>query len=65
MLRNTEIVSNADAVIAFWDMKSKGTLDSIKKTIKMQKALYVFDFSGNHITYETLLNMQIVNNIKR
>ena len=50
MLRNTEIISNSNAVIAFWDAKSKGTLDSIKKSIKMKKAIYVFDFEGILIT---------------
>lgn len=39
-VRNTEIVENADYVVAFWDGKSKGTLDSInkckKKNIKLK-----------------------------
>lgn len=54
MLRNTEIIANSDAVIAFWDATSKGTLDSIKKSIKMKKAIYVFDFDGDLITYDVL-----------
>jgi hypothetical protein len=29
--RNTLIVKNSDSVIAFWDGKSRGTLDSINK----------------------------------
>ena len=30
-LRNTTIVDKADRVVAFWDAKSRGTLDTINK----------------------------------
>lgn len=43
MLRNTTIIENSDIVLAFWDMKSKGTADGIKKAKKLGKVLYIFD----------------------
>ena len=32
--RNTTIVDNSDIVLAFWDMESTGTKDTINKSIK-------------------------------
>ena len=32
-MRNTTIVENSDKVVAFWDGKSKGTLDTITKAL--------------------------------
>jgi len=37
LVRNTEIIKNSDFVLAFWDNKSRGTLDSINKAKKMNK----------------------------
>lgn len=42
MLRNAEIVANADMVLAFWDGESKGTADTIKKSLAAKKELHVF-----------------------
>lgn len=39
--RNTEIVAQADYVLAFWDGKSKGTRDTIRKTQKTSKVLKI------------------------
>ena len=33
VMRNTTIVENADAVVAFWDGKSKGTIDTVNKAL--------------------------------
>src|SRR5271157_1375029 len=33
-IRNTKIIENSDIIIAFWDGKSTGTYDSIKKSQK-------------------------------
>lgn len=41
MIRNREIVKNADCVIAFWDGKSKGTENSILTAIKMKKPVII------------------------
>lgn len=40
-IRNTDIVENADIVVAFWDNESKGTLDSIKKAEKLGKKVLI------------------------
>lgn len=41
VFRNQEIVDKADRVVAFWDGESKGTLDTIKRTLKARKHLEV------------------------
>jgi hypothetical protein len=43
-LRNTTIVNECDQLLAFWDRKSKGTLDSIKKAIQMKKFVMIQGF---------------------
>jgi len=45
ILRNTKIIEECNCVIAFWDGKSKGTLDSITKAKRMNKSLFVIDVS--------------------
>lgn len=37
LLRNTTIVENCDKLVAFWDGKSKGTQDSIRKAMTANK----------------------------
>ena len=39
--RNTLIIENADLVIAFWDGKSKGTLNSINQAKKLGKKIII------------------------
>lgn len=39
--RNTEIVAQADYVLAFWDGESTGTQDTIRKTRKTSKVLKI------------------------
>ena len=39
--RNTLIIQDADLVIAFWDGKSKGTLNSINQAKKLNKKIIV------------------------
>lgn len=41
MIRNKDIVESADEVLAFWDGKSKGTLNSIEYSRKTNKPLVV------------------------
>ena len=43
MTRNTDIVNNSDRVVAFWDKKSKGTLDSLKKAKNLKKPTSYFN----------------------
>ena len=48
-IRNAEMGEEADALIAFWDGKSKGTAHMIK-TMKIQKKPYwIYDYNGNLI----------------
>jgi len=42
-LRNTDIIENAELVVAFWDQSSKGTLDSINKTKEQNKKLIIIN----------------------
>lgn len=44
LARNTQIVENSDTVFAFWDGKSKGTHDSIKKAEKLKKKLFIINY---------------------
>lgn len=41
MIRNTEMSEYADALIAIWDGKSKGTLDMITKMRLLNKPVFV------------------------
>ena len=42
-IRNSDIVTACDEVIAFWDHKSKGTLDTINKAKKQNKEVIIVD----------------------
>jgi len=44
LVRNTQIIENADVVFAFWDGQSKGTKDSITKARKLQKELHIISY---------------------
>lgn len=45
VMRNSEIVSSVDFVVAFWDGKSKGTFDTIKKTKGSNKRLVLIEYN--------------------
>jgi hypothetical protein len=45
-MRNSDIVKAADAVVAFWDGKSNGTADTVKKTQAANKPLIIL--GDNH-----------------
>ncbi len=49
VIRNTDIIKKSEYVIAFWDKKSKGTLDSINKAKRLNRKLFVVDVSSNAI----------------
>lgn len=51
--RNSEIVAAADDVVAFWDLESKGTFDTMKKAAKAEKDLLVFGPDGKLFFYAT------------
>jgi len=44
-LRNTQIVNECDIVIAFWDGKSKGTEDTIKKARMKSKPVIIINYN--------------------
>jgi predicted Rossmann fold nucleotide-binding protein DprA/Smf involved in DNA uptake len=44
LMRNTTIIENSDYVIAFWDGKSRGTLDSINKARKQGKPIKIVNY---------------------
>lgn len=48
--RNTLIVEQADMVVAFWDGKSKGTMDTIKKASAAGKSYEVRRDTGGVIS---------------
>lgn len=51
VLRNRDIVDSADAVLAFWDGSSKGTLNSINLAKSLKKKLYVITSSDAATLY--------------
>ena len=53
--RNTTIVDNSDIVLAFWDMESNGTRDTINKSIKKGKKIYLYNIKENKIIYNVLI----------
>lgn len=58
-LRNTTIAEQADAVLAFWDGKSRGTLDTITKAHELGKLVVVVfgdgrrKANGSNLKYPT------------
>lgn len=42
--RNTEIIETSDIVFAFWNGKSRGTLDSITKAKNLEKKLFIINY---------------------
>ncbi|MGD9726562.1 MAG: DUF2493 domain-containing protein [Nitrospira sp.] len=43
LVRNTEIASACDRMVAFWDGVSNGTNDAVAKTRRLGKPVHVFD----------------------
>lgn len=48
--RNTTIVENSDIVIAFWDMSSTGTKDTINKSVENGKKIYLYNIIENKLS---------------
>ncbi len=49
LIRNQHIVDAADAVVAFWDEKSRGTLNSITRARRAGKLQAIYDVRGKKI----------------
>ena len=43
-IRNKDIINSSDKVVAFWDGKSKGTLNSINLAKKQNKLIQMIEF---------------------
>jgi len=50
-LRNKEIISVSDILIAFWDGKSKGTEYSINLALGKHVPIYLYNFLDNKLIY--------------
>jgi hypothetical protein len=48
-IRNTLVVGAVDKTIAFWDGKSTGTLDTIKKTRRAGKSVHIVRVDEEHV----------------
>lgn len=48
-IRNSEIVNNSDMIIAFWDMESRGTKDTISKAQKKDVPVKVVAYANDPI----------------
>jgi hypothetical protein len=55
-IRNSKILEEAEAVVAFWDGYSKGTLDTIKKAYQKGLKLTVLDASGKEFQLSSIFN---------
>jgi len=60
-IRNTTIIESCDHVVAFWDGKSKGTMDSIKKAKMLGKQCDIITFPvfEVHIVTKVVLSKEI------
>lgn len=45
-LRNTKIAERCTILVSFWDGKSRGTLDTMKKAVALGKKVYVCNLDG-------------------
>jgi hypothetical protein len=49
LLRNEDIVEEAELVVAFWDERSKGTVHALKLAVEAEKPVRVFGPDGREI----------------
>lgn len=50
-IRNQYIIDHCDVVIAFWDMKSTGTKDSINKAKRANKPIIIINISDEGLPF--------------
>lgn len=48
--RNTTIVENSDVVLAFWDMESTGTKDTIDKSVEKGNKVYLYNIKEDKVS---------------
>ncbi len=51
LIRNRTIVDNADFVVAIWDGKSRGTLNSIDYTLECNKPLAIYYIERDEVRF--------------
>ncbi len=51
-IRNGEIVANSDLIAAFWDGKSRGTMDTVRKAHKAGRSVLLFGPDGSIVRGE-------------
>lgn len=56
LMRNTLIVQESDEVVAFWDGKSRGTMDTVRKAVLARKPTYVY--LASHRRWLTTLEVE-------
>ena len=49
LIRNSQMVAIADAAVAFWDVASHGTLDTIQKMQAAGKDVTVYSYAGERM----------------
>ena len=54
-IRNAEIVAGADRVVAFWDGRSRGTLNTVVQAVRAGRPVEVFDAEGQPVPIEVAL----------
>jgi hypothetical protein len=54
-LRNKEIVDSVSEVIDFWDMASRGTLNTVVLAVEAGRAVTIFDPEGNEVALQRAL----------
>jgi predicted Rossmann fold nucleotide-binding protein DprA/Smf involved in DNA uptake len=54
-IRNAEIIANADTVVAFWDGKSRGTLNTLVQAREAGLPITILDPNGAAIPIETVM----------
>lgn len=54
-IRNEQIIAAADAVVAFWDGKSRGTLNALYLAEEKGIPITIFDEAGEPVTLEVAL----------
>ncbi len=63
LVRNRTIVDNADFVVALWNGKSKGTLNTIDYTLESNKPLVVYYLHRDEVRFFTPCNKEDQNEV--
>jgi len=50
LIRNEDIIDEADRVVAFWDGSSKGTIHALKLAVESNKPIRVFGSDGEELS---------------